>query len=81
VKVNYQAVGSGAGINQITNGTVDFGASDAIMTNIQQSQAEAAYGPLLHIPTTLGAVTVIYIYRESVIAAQAKRGSAGQIFA
>jgi len=60
VKVNYQAVGSGAGINQITNGTVDFGASDAIMTNIQQSQAEAAYGPLLHIPTTLGAVTVIY---------------------
>ena len=50
VKVNYQAVGSGAGINQITAGTVDFGASDAIMTADQQAAAEAAGGPILHIP-------------------------------
>jgi phosphate transport system substrate-binding protein len=60
VKVNYQAVGSGAGINQITEGTVDFGASDAIMTADQQSKAEKAGGPILHIPMTSGAVAVIF---------------------
>jgi phosphate transport system substrate-binding protein len=59
-KVNYQAVGSGAGIKQITTGTVDFGASDAIMTDQQQVDAEAAGGPILHIPLTSGAVAVIY---------------------
>ena len=59
-KINYAAVGSGAGINQITAGTVDFGASDAIMTADQQSAAEAAGGPILHIPMTSGAVAVIY---------------------
>jgi phosphate transport system substrate-binding protein len=58
--VNYQGVGSGAGITQITAGTVDFGASDAIMTNAQQTAAEAAGGPILHIPMTSGAVAVIY---------------------
>jgi phosphate transport system substrate-binding protein len=60
VQVNYQGVGSGAGINQITAGTVDFGASDGIMTDEQQSKAEAAGGPILHIPMTSGAVAVIY---------------------
>jgi phosphate transport system substrate-binding protein len=60
VKINYQAVGSGAGISQITAGTVDFGASDAIMTADQQSKAEAAGGPILHIPMTSGAVAIIY---------------------
>jgi len=60
VKINYQAVGSGAGINQITAGTVDFGASDAIMTPAQQTAAEAAGGPILHIPMTSGAVAIIY---------------------
>jgi len=59
-KINYAAVGSGAGINQITAGTVDFGASDAIMTDDQQKAAEAAGGPILHIPMTSGAVAVIY---------------------
>jgi phosphate transport system substrate-binding protein len=60
VQINYQGIGSGAGITQITNGTVDFGASDGIMTPEQQSQAEAAGGPILHIPMTSGAVAVIY---------------------
>jgi phosphate transport system substrate-binding protein len=60
VQINYQGVGSGAGITQITNGTVDFGASDGIMTPEQQAAAEAAGGPILHIPMTSGAVAVIY---------------------
>jgi phosphate transport system substrate-binding protein len=59
-KINYQAVGSGAGITQITEGTVDFGASDGIMTAEQQTKAEAAHGPILHIPMTSGAVAIIY---------------------
>ncbi len=59
-KINYQGVGSGAGINQITAGTVDFGASDGIMTAEQQAKAEAAGGPILHIPMTSGAVAIIY---------------------
>ncbi len=59
-KINYQAVGSGAGINQVTAGTVDFGASDGIMTDNQTAKAEAAFGPILHIPMTCGAVAVIY---------------------
>jgi phosphate transport system substrate-binding protein len=60
VQINYQGVGSGAGINQITAGTVDFGASDAIMTATQEAAATAAGGKILHVPTTLGAVAVIY---------------------
>jgi phosphate transport system substrate-binding protein len=60
VQINYQGVGSGAGINQITAGTVDFGASDGIMTDEQQAKAEAAGGPILHIPMTSGAEAIIY---------------------
>lgn len=60
VKINYQAVGSGAGITQVTEGTVDFGASDGIMTTDQQTKAEATRGPILHIPMTAGAVAVVY---------------------
>jgi phosphate transport system substrate-binding protein len=60
VQVNYQAVGSGAGITAITNNTVDFGASDAIMTSAQVTAAQAAGGPLLTIPTTMGAVAIAY---------------------
>jgi phosphate transport system substrate-binding protein len=59
VKVNYQPIGSGGGIQQITQGTVDFGASDGIMTAAEQSAAEASYGPILHVPMTSGAVAVI----------------------
>jgi len=60
VQVNYQAVGSGAGITAITNNTVDFGASDAIMTSAQVTAAQASNGTLLTIPTTMGAVAIIY---------------------
>lgn len=54
-EVNYQSVGSGAGIEQLTKKTVDFGASDAIMT---ADQEKAAGAPVVHIPVTLGAVAV-----------------------
>jgi len=57
VRINYQSVGSGAGIKQITDGTVDFGASDAPMTDEQLAKVERK---LLHIPTTLGAVVIGY---------------------
>jgi phosphate transport system substrate-binding protein len=60
VKINYQGVGSGTGITDITQGIVDFGASDGIMTPGQVSAAEAAYGPIIHIPMTSGAVAIIY---------------------
>ena len=60
VQVNYQAVGSGAGITAITNNTVDFGASDAIMTSAQVSAAQASGNTLLTIPTTIGAVAIAY---------------------
>lgn len=56
VRINYQSQGSGAGIRQITEGTVDFGASDAPMTD-----EELAKRPdVLHVPTVLGSVTVAY---------------------
>jgi phosphate transport system substrate-binding protein len=58
IRVNYQGIGSGGGIQQITTGTVDFGASDAIMTADQQTAAEAAGGPILHIPMTSGATAM-----------------------
>jgi phosphate transport system substrate-binding protein len=56
VEVNYQAIGSGGGIKAITDKTVDFGASDAPMTD---EQLKAAGAPILHIPMTLGAVVPI----------------------
>lgn len=59
-QANYQSIGSGGGIRQITEGTVDFGASDGIMTDEQVAAAQRAYGPILHIPTSLGAVAVVY---------------------
>jgi len=57
VKFNYQSIGSGGGINQITAGTVDFGATDAPMTEEEMGKLS---GPILHIPTAIGAVAVIY---------------------
>lgn len=57
LKVNYQSVGSGAGISQLTNKTVDFGASDAPMNGKQDS---AVSSPVLHIPVTAGAVVLSY---------------------
>ena len=57
VKLNYQSIGSGGGIRQFSDGTVDFGASDAPMTD---SAIAAIQGNVLHIPTVLGAVVAAY---------------------
>ncbi len=57
VHINYQSIGSGGGIRQITERTVDFGASDSPMTD---EQLDKAPGKLVHIPTTLGAVVIAY---------------------
>ena len=57
VQINYQSIGSGAGIRQITTQTVFFGATDGPMTN---DQLLAAPGRLLHFPTVLGAVVPVY---------------------
>ncbi len=58
VKINYQPIGSGGGIRQISEQTVDFGASDGPMTDQQLAQAKG--GELMHIPTVLGAVAISY---------------------
>jgi phosphate transport system substrate-binding protein len=59
VKIDYQGIGSGGGIKAITQGTVDFGASDAAMKD-EELAALPAGSKLLHIPTALGAVVVTY---------------------
>jgi len=58
VNVNYQAVGSGAGINQLLAHTVDFGATDTPLTDAQE--AKSTSGTIIHIPATLGAVAMSY---------------------
>jgi phosphate transport system substrate-binding protein len=57
VQVNYQSIGSGGGIRQVTAGVVDFGASDSPMTDEQLNQASFK---LVHIPTVLGSVVPAY---------------------
>ncbi len=58
VKVNYQPIGSGGGIKQLQEQTVDFGASDAPMTDQQLAQAKG--GPILQLPSSLAAVAISY---------------------
>lgn len=57
VQINYQSIGSGGGVRQLLEGTVDFGASDAPMTDEELAQAER---PIAHIPTVIGAISVVY---------------------
>ena len=57
IQINYQSIGSGGGIRQFTEGTVDFGATDGPMN---ESQIAAVNGNVLHVPTVLGAVVVTY---------------------
>jgi phosphate transport system substrate-binding protein len=57
VEINYQSIGSGGGIRQVTEGTIDFGASDMPMTDAMLSQSKVK---LIHIPTVLGAVVPVY---------------------
>jgi phosphate transport system substrate-binding protein len=58
IKINYQSIGSGGGIRQLSEQTVDFGATDAPMSDAELAKAKG--GPVLHIPTVLGAVVVTY---------------------
>src|SRR5215831_16332267 len=57
IEINYQSIGSGGGIRQLTAQTVFFGASDGPMTD---EQLKAAPGPILHFPTVLGGVVPVY---------------------
>ena len=58
VKINYQSIGSGGGVRQLSEGTVDFGATDGPMSD--EEMARARGGPILHIPTVIGADAIIY---------------------
>lgn len=61
IQFNYQSVGSGAGVKQVTEGTVDFGASDMPMNDEQLKAFQAKRGcEILHFPTVLGAVVPTY---------------------
>ncbi|MGB7862909.1 MAG: phosphate ABC transporter substrate-binding protein PstS, partial [Candidatus Sulfotelmatobacter sp.] len=57
IQINYQSIGSGGGIRQVINGTVDFGASDGPMTDDMLKEAKAK---ILHMPTVLGADVPAY---------------------
>jgi phosphate transport system substrate-binding protein len=57
VQINYQSIGSGGGIKQFTEGTVDFGATDGPMN---EEQLQAVGGHVLHIPTVMGAVVLTW---------------------
>src|SRR5215216_7976482 len=57
VRIDYQSIGSGGGIKQLKEQTVDFGASDAPM---KDDDLKSATGEVLHIPTVLGAVVITY---------------------
>jgi phosphate transport system substrate-binding protein len=58
IKINYGSLGSGAGIRQLSEQTVDFGASDSPMTD--EEMASAKGGAVLHVPTVIGAVVIAY---------------------
>jgi phosphate transport system substrate-binding protein len=61
VNFNYQSIGSGGGIKQVTEGTVDFGASDAFLTEDQMKEIKDKQGSdILHFPTVMGAVVLTY---------------------
>jgi phosphate transport system substrate-binding protein len=58
IKINYQPIGSGGGIQQLSNEIVDFGGSDGPMND--QQLAAAKGGPIMHFPTVLGGVSITY---------------------
>jgi len=59
-QVHYDAVGPGKGIAAFTERRVDFGATDVPLNQDELAKAEAAGGPVIHVPTVLGAITVVY---------------------
>src|SRR5437660_1158103 len=60
VTVNYQSVGSGAGISQFQKGTVDFGASDVPMADADIAKVPGGATALVQVPTTLGVISIAY---------------------
>src|SRR5581483_4525950 len=61
IEFNYQSIGSGGGINQVTQGTVDFGATDGPMNDMQLQDYQSKRGhAILHFPTVLGADVPTY---------------------
>lgn len=61
VQINYQPIGSGGGIKQVTEGTVDFGASDGPMSEAQLKEAKDKRGTdIIHIPTVMGGIVLSY---------------------
>jgi phosphate transport system substrate-binding protein len=61
IQINYQSIGSGGGIKQVTEGTVDFGATDGPMNDDQLKAFQDKHGSgILHFPTVLGAVVPTY---------------------
>jgi phosphate transport system substrate-binding protein len=61
IEINYQSIGSGGGIKQVTEGTVDFGASDAFLSDEQLKAYQDKHGfGILHFPTVLGAAVPAY---------------------
>jgi len=66
IEFNYQSIGSGGGIKQVMEGTVDFGATDGPMTDDQLTEAAQKQGTdVLHIPTVMGAVVATYNLAEA----------------
>src|SRR5262245_3241537 len=61
IQINYQPIGSGGGIKQVTEATVDFGATDGPMNDEQLKEYQTKHGfPILHFPTVLGAAVPTY---------------------
>jgi phosphate transport system substrate-binding protein len=79
VQVAYQPIGSGGGVQQIVAGTVDFGASDTPMKDSEVTAAK--FGPLLHIPLTLGAVIPAYNVNGVATGLKFDGDTLGKIFA
>ncbi len=66
IEFNYQSIGSGGGVKQVIEGTVDFGATDGPMSDEQLAEAKKKRGTeVLHIPTVMGAVAVTYNLPEA----------------
>jgi phosphate transport system substrate-binding protein len=78
VKINYQSIGSGGGIRQLSEGTVDFGASDSPMSDADIAKAK---GPVMHFPTVLGAVAVTYNLPEVTTPLRLSGSALADIFA
>ncbi len=81
IQVNYQSIGSGGGIRQVTEGTVDFGASDMPMTDAQLAEAQTKLKTkILNLPTVLGAVVPGSQHSRSERRVEVHRGGAGGDF-